>query len=85
MKTEVDVWLALAKQTKAAMEQAISGFQALSNTYSDMRDIGFKANEKEAIDQHYSKVNEARAQLAGLAAGGGRKRRHRTRKHKGRK
>ena len=81
MKTEVIAWLAFAKQTQGIMEQAISGFQVLSDTYQPMRDIGFEDEEKEAIDQHYSELNEVRAELAGLQAGGA-KRRKRTKTHR---
>ena len=85
MKTEVRVWLALAKQTQGMIQEATSGVQVLSETYADMRDIGFEDEEKEAIDQHYSELNELRSQLASLSAGGARKVRHRTRKQQSKK
>lgn len=70
MNKEVEDWLALAKQTQLQIEQASQGFQDLSDSYSSIRDVGFKNNEKEAIDIAYMNVNEARAKLAEIQAGG---------------
>lgn len=81
MKPEVEAWIAFARQTQGLIEHAIQGFDVLSNTYSPMRDIGFEADEKEAIDSAYTKVNELRAQLAELQAGGKRRQR-KTRKNR---
>lgn len=81
MKPEVQAWIAFARQTQGLIEHAIQGFEVLSDTYSPMRDVGFEADEKEAIDTEYTKVNELRGQLAALQAGG-RRRQRKTRKNR---
>jgi hypothetical protein len=81
MKPEVVVWVAFARQTQGLIEQAIQGFEVLSETYSPMRDVGFEPEEKEAIDLEYSRLNDLRGRLAEVQAGGARKKR-KTRKNR---
>lgn len=73
MNPDVQRWLELAEDTKANIRSAINGFKTLSETYSDMRNIGYKNDEKEQIDMAYSEVNALRLELANLQAGGKRK------------
>jgi hypothetical protein len=75
MNSEVSAWLRTATDTKDALEKAIAGFQALSNSYESIRNVGYKNDEKEAIDTEYSAVNDLRGELCNLQAGG-RRRRH---------
>jgi hypothetical protein len=84
-KAEVKAWLALADLTKFNIASSIHGFKTLSNTYEAMRDIGYDAEEKEAIDKAYRDVNDLRAKLAAKQAGGKRTTRRRYRATKTRK
>jgi hypothetical protein len=73
MNSEVSAWLRTATDTKDALEKAIAGFQALSNSYENIRNVGYKNDEKEAIDMHYHDVNDLRGELCQLQAGGRRR------------
>jgi hypothetical protein len=73
MNSEVSAWLTTAADTKDALEKAIAGFQALSNSYESIRNVGYKNDEKEAIDMQYHEVNDLRGELCGLQAGGRRR------------
>ena len=68
-------WLSGAKETKAALKKAIVGFEKLSGSYESIRNVGYKNDEKEAIDEHYSEVYELHQELCKLKAGGGTRRR----------
>jgi hypothetical protein len=73
MNSEVVAWLQTATDTKDALQKAILGFGALSNSYESIRNVGYKNDEKEAIDMEYSAVNDLRGELCALQAGGRRR------------
>ncbi len=85
MNNQVVAWLRTASETKDALQKAIAGFEALSSSYEGIRNVGYKNDEKEAIDMEYSAVNDLRGELCNLQAGGrrrGRKSRKAQKKHK---
>ena len=73
MNSEVVAWLKTATDTKDALQKAIAGFETLSNSYEGIRNVGYKNDEKEAIDMEYSAVNDLRGELCDLQAGGRRR------------
>ena len=73
MNQEVEDWLNQAKETQEAIKKATRGFEKLSDTYADIRNVGYKNDEKEAIDEQYSKLYELHQKLCELQAGGSRK------------
>jgi hypothetical protein len=81
MNPEVEQWLEIAAQTKENLSAAILGFTKLSETYESIRNVGYKNDEKEAIDIAYNDIYTLHSELCKLQAGGA-KRKSPSRKHK---
>ena len=75
MNREVVEWLETAAQTKEHLSAAIAGLTTLSNTYDSMRNIGYKNDEKEAIDIAYSELYKLQSELCDIQAGGAKRKR----------
>jgi hypothetical protein len=70
---EINDWCNKVSNLTKKLVEASRSFENLSDTYPEMRNMGFKNAQKERIDSLYSTLYETKNKLCGLKAGGLRK------------
>ena len=82
--SEVKVWCDKAVKLTDSLKQSTLDFNEISNTYENIRNIGFVNTDKEQVDKCYSDLVSALNTVKGLQAGGKRGNRNISRRRRNR-